>query len=254
MGDPRKLRKKYSKPSHPWQKLRIEDEKVLMTDYGFKNKTELWKLNSKLRNFKTQVKLLVPKNDDLAEKQKQQLLSKLQKLKLIQENAVLEDILALTLTDMCERRLQTIVVKKGLARSVRQARQFITHGHIIIGENKITAPNYMVNSDEELMITFSQNSRLHSEDHPERVPSDAVVKEEQKKIQKKVEEKPVETVEKEEEEEVDLDAVEEPKIEIKKEEPASIEELPVEETEVKEALVEEIKEPVEEEKPEGKEK
>ena len=155
---------------------------------------------------------------------------------------------------MCERRLQTIVVKKGLARSVRQARQFITHGHIIIGENKITAPNYMVNSDEELMITFSQNSRLHSEDHPERVPSDAVVKEEQKKIQKKVEEKPVETVEKEEEEEVDLDAVEEPKIEIKKEEPASIEELPVEETEVKEALVEEIKEPVEEEKPEGKEK
>ena len=89
MGDPRKLRKKYSKPSHPWQKLRIEDEKVLMTDYGFKNKTELWKLNSKLRNFKTQVKLLVPKNDDLAEKHKQHLLSMLQKLKFIQENAVL---------------------------------------------------------------------------------------------------------------------------------------------------------------------
>ena len=243
MGDPRKLRKKYSKPSHPWQKLRIEEEKVLMTKYGFKNKTELWKLNSKLRKFKTQVKLLVPKNDDLAEKQKQQLLNKLQKLNLIQENAVLEDILSLTFKDMCERRLQTIVLKKGLARSINQARQFVTHGHILIGENKITAPNYMVNSDEELMIKFSQYSTLHSEDHPERVPADAVVKEERKKISKKVEEKPVETVEKEEKE-VDLDAVEAQKIEIKEEEPASIEELPVEETEVKE---------VKEEKPEEKE-
>ena len=251
MGDPRKLRKKYSKPSHPWQKLRIEEERVLMTEYGFKNKTELWKLNSKLRNFKTQVKLLVPKNDDLAEKQKQQLLNKLQKLNLIQENAVLEDILALTFKDMCERRLQTIVLKKGLARSINQARQFVTHGHILIGENKITAPNYMVNSDEELMITFAQNSTLYSEDHPERVPADAVVKEERKKISKKVEEAPV--IEKtEEEEEVDMDAVEAPKIEIKEEEPASIEEVaPVEpEEEVEEPKVEE--QPVKEEKPEEK--
>jgi len=176
-------------------------------------------INSKLRNYKTQVKQLVPKNDDLAEKQKAQLILKLQKLKLLQENAVLEDILALTLEDVCERRLQTIVFKKGLARSINQARQFIVHGHILIGENKITSPNYIVDANEELMVRFSESSTLHSEDHPERIPIDAVVKEERAKISKKAEEKPVEKEEVEEEEDVNLDIVEEPKIEIKEDEP-----------------------------------
>ena len=54
-------------PSHPWQKLRIEDEKVLKAEYGFKNKRELWKLNSKLQKYKTQVKNLIPKRDELSE-------------------------------------------------------------------------------------------------------------------------------------------------------------------------------------------
>ncbi|MEK6916686.1 MAG: 30S ribosomal protein S4, partial [Nanoarchaeota archaeon] len=74
MGDPRKLRKKYSTPTHPWQKLRIDEEKELMKSYGFKNKVELWKLNSKLRNFKSQVKKLIPKKDEASQKQKQELI------------------------------------------------------------------------------------------------------------------------------------------------------------------------------------
>ena len=183
MGDPRKLRKKYSKPSHPWQKERIDEEKALIAEYGFKNKQEIWKINSKLRNFKKQVKELVPKTDELSEKRKQALLAKLHKLNLVKENAALEDILGLTLKDICGRRLQTVVYKKGLTRSVRQARQFITHEHIKIGDKKITSPNYLVNSDEEALIQFASNSSMHSEDHPERLPMDAVVKEERKKIE-----------------------------------------------------------------------
>ena len=56
MGDPRKLRKQFGKPSHPWQKERIDEEKILMNAYGFKNKIELWKLNSLLKKWKHQVK------------------------------------------------------------------------------------------------------------------------------------------------------------------------------------------------------
>ncbi|MDP7610203.1 MAG: 30S ribosomal protein S4, partial [Candidatus Woesearchaeota archaeon] len=44
MGDPKKQRKKYSKPSHPWQTERIEVEKVLMKEYGLKNKKEIWRV------------------------------------------------------------------------------------------------------------------------------------------------------------------------------------------------------------------
>jgi small subunit ribosomal protein S4 len=181
MGDPKKLRKKYRTPSHPWQKLRIEEEKVLMREYGFKNKSEIWKIDSMLKDFKTQVKLLVPKTDEASERQKQQLIAKVQKLNLLPENAVLEDILGLTLKDMCERRLQTIVTKKGLARSVSQARQFIVHDHIMIGDKKITSPNYVVRSDEELMIKFAGNSPYKDENHSERVPGSQIVQEEKQK-------------------------------------------------------------------------
>ncbi len=168
MGDPKRLRKKYTTPSHPWQKLRIEEEKSLMKEYGFKNKSELWKLNSKLRKYKAQVKKLIPKHDEYSEKQKQELIKRLQRLNLIGENAILEDILALTLKDICERRLQTIVVKKKLAHTIRQARQLITHEHITIGGKKITSPSYLVNSEEEALVMYAENSPFKNEDHPER--------------------------------------------------------------------------------------
>ena len=170
MGDPKKFRKKYSTPNHPWQKVRIDEEKVLMQEYGFKNKTELWKLNSKLRNYKYRVKQLVPKKDELSEKEKKDLLGRLLRLNLIKENAITEDILAVTLKDICERRLQTLVMKKDLAKSIKQSRKFIVHGHIMIGDKKLTSPSYLVSSLEEAMVRFADNSSLASESHPERKP------------------------------------------------------------------------------------
>ena len=92
MGDPKKLRKKYTTPSHPWQKLRIDEEKVLMADFGFKNKEEVWKLSSKLRGYKSQVKKLIARRDEQAENDKVELLKRLQRFNLINETAVLEDI------------------------------------------------------------------------------------------------------------------------------------------------------------------
>jgi hypothetical protein len=46
MGDPKKIRKKFSKPRHPWQKARIEEEKVLVIGFGLKNKREVYRLNA----------------------------------------------------------------------------------------------------------------------------------------------------------------------------------------------------------------
>jgi small subunit ribosomal protein S4 len=180
MGDPRKLRKKYSTPNHPWQKERIESEAVLMKEYGFKNKIELWKLNSILKKFKFQIKNLIPKKDATSENQKKNLLMKIYQYGLVKENAIPEDILGLTLKDMCERRFSTLVFKKGLAKSVMQARQFITHEHVMIGDKKITSPSYLVTSNEELMMKIGDNSPMVSEDHPERVPLLKKIEEEMK--------------------------------------------------------------------------
>lgn len=189
MGDPKKLRKKYSTPSHPWQKLRIDNEKGLMREYGFKNKKELWKLNSKLQTYKTQVKRLISKHDEASERMKQDLIKRLQGYNLLPENAILEDILALNMKDLCERRIQTIVFKKKLARSMKQSRQFITHEHIAVGEKKVTSPSYLVSQSEELMVRLAGDSPVNSEDHPERVLIEKEIKKEMAEAGLKPEEK-----------------------------------------------------------------
>ena len=43
MGDPKFPSKHYNTPSHPWQKVRIEEERTLIHQYGLKNKKEIWK-------------------------------------------------------------------------------------------------------------------------------------------------------------------------------------------------------------------
>lgn len=169
MGDPRKQRKKFSKPAHPWQKERIEEENILSEEYGFKAKKEIWKMKSGLKSLSEQAKNLIALKTAQAEKEKKQLLYKLQSLGLVQKTAQLEDVLGITLKDFLGRRLQTLVYKKGMANSMDQARQFIVHRHIIVAGEKITNPSYLVSKKEEDSIEFSPNSKLSSPDHPERM-------------------------------------------------------------------------------------
>jgi small subunit ribosomal protein S4 len=161
MGHPRRHRKKYSTPPHPWQKDRILEEKELLREYGLKNKKEIWKTQAKLRKATKQVKkIIAAKNPKQAELEKQQLINKLLKYGLIKKDTKLEEILDLNIKDFLERRLQTIVFRKGLANSIKQARQFIVHGHIMIKDKKVTVPSYMVTLEEEHNVHVNPLSPL----------------------------------------------------------------------------------------------
>ncbi len=168
MGDPKKSKKQYQTPSHPFRKERIDTERVLKKEYGLKNKTELWKVQSTLKSFTRQAKRLIATKTEQSEKERKQILARLAGLGLTSSSAELGDILNITIENVLARRLQTIVHKKQLARSVTQSRQFIVHGHILVAGKKITSPSYLVHSDEESTITFVANSTLASPDHPER--------------------------------------------------------------------------------------
>lgn len=172
MGDPRKFRKKFTGPSHPWEGERIEGERKLIITYGLKNKKEIWKLTSKIRTYKKQVKKLTALATHQAEREKEQLQKKLVAYGLLEQHASLDAVLGLPVTSLMERRLQTVVYKKNLARSVKQARQFIVHGHILINGRKMTSPSHLVAVNEEPTITFFSGSTLSSADHPERAPQD----------------------------------------------------------------------------------
>ena len=182
MGDPKKQRKKYSTPSHPWQKEQITKEKELLKLYGMKNKTEIWKMDSILTKFSRQAKKIIASHSAQSEFEKKQLLSKAISLDLIEEGSVVEDILEIDIKKLLERRLQTIVTKKGFSKSIRQARQFICHNHIMVKGKLITSPSYLVAKEDEDFVTFSPLSLLSNQDHPERVLSKKQ-EEEKKKVE-----------------------------------------------------------------------
>ena len=169
MGSPKKQRKKFSAPSHPWQKERILKEQELVREYGLKRKYEIWKMSSILKNFTSQAKNLITAKTTQSEKERSQLLKKLSSLGLINQNAKIEDVLSLTLKDVMERRLQTLLYRKHMARTIKQARQFIVHQQVAVGDKKITAPSYLVPLTEENGIQFAPGSAFIDANHPERI-------------------------------------------------------------------------------------
>ena len=172
MGDPKFNRKKYETPKHPWEADRIKEEWELRRKHGLKNKREIWKAKSILRNFRAQARKLQAKlryGDKQAEIQQKQLFGKLQRLGILnEENATLDSVLSLSVEDILMRRLQTIVYLKGLARTPKQARQFIVHGHISVGGRRVTIPGYLVRKEEENSIDYHEFSPLANELHPMR--------------------------------------------------------------------------------------
>lgn len=194
MGDPRKIKTKFSGPSHPWQKTRIDEERILKKEYGLKNKTEIWRHSSKLKNFAKQAKRLVALHTSQSEKEKKQLLGRLESLGLLQPGATMENVLSLTTKDILERRLQTLVFRKGFARSINQARQFISHAHIVMRGKVMKSPSYLVKIKEEGTLAFLENSKLSKPEHPERAVAEKksepeTAKKKQKKKPKRPEQK-----------------------------------------------------------------
>lgn len=176
MGDPRKTRRKYDKPSHPWKKDRIDSENVLMKKYGLANKKEIWKALSFLRNVRGQARELLASHDEASMRQTKDLIAMLQKYGILKDESTLEDVLTLSLEDILDRRLQSLVLRKGLAKIPKQARQFIVHKHILLNGAKVSIPSYLVPKVMENSIGYSARSTLNDPSHPE-VPKKTIVEE-----------------------------------------------------------------------------
>ena len=158
MGDPRRLKKKYKKPAHPYQKERILEELEYLGKYGLRNKREFWKSRTILGNWRGIARHSRTLSKEKAIEVQQILIKKLKRLGVLGSEAEFEDVLHLTVEDVLKRRLQTLVHEKGLASSIYQARQYIVHGHIQVGDKRINAPSYIVKKDEEDVISYAPSS------------------------------------------------------------------------------------------------
>jgi len=56
-----------------------------------------------------------------------------------------------------ERRLDALVLRAGLARTIYQARQMVVHGHIAVNGRKVDKPSFRVRPDD--VVTVRERSR-----------------------------------------------------------------------------------------------
>ncbi|UCC33446.1 MAG: 30S ribosomal protein S4 [Candidatus Bathyarchaeota archaeon] len=165
MGDPKKPRKKYETPKFPWQVDTLQMELRLIGEYGLRNKKELWRHRTMISKFREVARSLLGMPTGERKKREKELLDRLYRLGILAEDAELDDVLDLSIENILERRFQSLVFRKGFAKSMHQARQFIAHGHIGIDKRRVSSPGYLVLRDEEAKIGFAPASLLSESNH-----------------------------------------------------------------------------------------
>ena len=152
MGDPKTSRRVWQKPKRPLNYDLIMDELKTLGTFGLKTKRELWKTQTELSRVRLQARSLLALRQDERERKEPILMQSLSKIGLVNEDATLDDVLNLQVTDLLSRRLQTIAQRKLYFKTPYQARQAIVHGHIMIGDSVVTIPSYIVKTEEEAKI------------------------------------------------------------------------------------------------------
>lgn len=138
----------YSRPKRPFEKERIDEENKIREEFGLKNKREIWKAEAKVKKMREKAKRLIS-----APVEKQNAL--FEQLKKVGLNVKsIPDVLSLTKEDYMRRRLQTVLVKKRLAQTMKEARQFIVHKKVLIENKVVSIPSYIVPVELEDKITL----------------------------------------------------------------------------------------------------
>lgn len=143
--------KMYVRPKKAYEISRMSEENKLLEKYGLKNKREVWKTIAKVNYFRRRAKALAKEGYD----EQKVLFGKLQAIGL-KVNSI-ADVLALTVEDLLNRRLQTILAHKKFSHTAKHARQMIVHKKVLIHGNAVNIPGYIVSLDEESHLSVKKD-------------------------------------------------------------------------------------------------
>jgi small subunit ribosomal protein S4 len=143
---PKRKHQKFNRPRKIFDIVLIKEEQGLIKKYGLKNRREVWKARYAVEKIRNIAKGLIT-----ADKNEQDNFVQRQKEKGFAVESI-ADVLGLKNEDYLKRRLQSIVVKKGLAKTHNQARQAIVHKHITINGDIIDSPSHLTTLKEEAAL------------------------------------------------------------------------------------------------------
>lgn len=157
-------------PKRPFEKERIDGELKTLGEYGLKNKREIWRVQYLLARIRKAARILLtlPENDTKRIFEGEALIKRMTRLGVLKKDQnKLDHVLALTLRQFLDRRLQTIVYNKGnFVNSIHEARTIIFQKKISISKgNKrqvINIPSYIVRSRNEEHIHNNKDQKDNS--------------------------------------------------------------------------------------------
>lgn len=148
-------------PRRPFEKERLDRELRLCGQYGLRCKREIWRVNVVLSKMRRTARTLLtmPATHQRRQIEGAALLRRCHDYGFLDESKdKLDYVLSLTVPDILERRLQTVVFKIGMAKSVHHARCLILQRHIAVGKQIVTTPSFMVRNTSEGHIAFAEQS------------------------------------------------------------------------------------------------
>jgi len=119
-----------------------------------------------LKKYRREARRLLSLTEEERREDAEKILARLQRMGLLTKNTALDDILSLGVKDVLERRLQSIVLRKGLAYTMPQSRQLITHGYIALNGRRISSPSYLVYKEQESHIVYAKKIDIRPPKQP----------------------------------------------------------------------------------------
>lgn len=162
MGAPRLNRRKHERPGNMWDSQRIASDNALMNEYGLRSMKEIWKVQTEVSKLRKNVRSLLSAKQSGVESD---IISRLIKTGVVQSGSGIDALLDLNERKLLDRRLESIVFRKGLAKSMLQARQLITHGFISVNGKRVRVPGYIVKVDEEMGISYYKPISIEAPAH-----------------------------------------------------------------------------------------
>ncbi|MFI5412406.1 MAG: 30S ribosomal protein S4 [Candidatus Micrarchaeales archaeon] len=154
MGAPKRNRKQYDKPKDMWNLQRIGADNALLEEFGLNKMKELWKVQTELSRLRSNIRMLLSGSSTQSSFIQEKMIGRLSKYGIASSDATLDSLLDLKENAFLSRRLQSLVFKKGLAKTSRQARQLIVHGYIAVNGKRMNKPGYLVPAEEEMHIGY----------------------------------------------------------------------------------------------------